>query len=720
MELEEGPPRSLARVAPPSPWPALSPAGAAVVAGLWALGLAAVNLLLHPTPFYNVETDLIGGYLPVARELASGRLDPSHYAFKGPGYPLLLALLSRPLGGDVYAAAMILGPLSAGIAAGLTYAMLRAAVSPALATFALLAMLAMPAFLDSAISAGTDAPALALMLASTWWVVRPGGARFAAVAGALAGCAVLTRTNAAFLIPLGLVLAARRAGWRGAVAYGLAAFAPLAIWRAVAAAHGGLPADRNYLNVAWELYGRGLPWSEFEATVGARFHSMLDVLLYAPATAVAHGLRNLAMHRLRDLSELVPPWVGLVALPGLALLARERGMRAYALHALACAVVLAPVFYGARFALYLMPLYVAAAGMTLLRLAQAWGGRRAPAARFAAPALAAALVAASGARAAHETASLLRGAPHETRAAGQTLRRMGVTGAIIARKPHVAHYAGLAFVPLPAGLSLRAVPAWAESHGVRYLFYSPIEQIQAPQFAVLADSGVRLPGFDPLAWEDLGRGRFYAVYRLSPIADSAAFAAAYHAALLRFEARRPDAGDALFFVAYQLLDEGRAAESLERVERLRAAGAEDGPVERLRSSALLELGRLDEAAAACEAAMALEPVRAWHWARLGEIRRRQRRLPEAREGFRKAAEVEPASIAYLEDLGRVEAELGEFRAAGRTFERACRLVPDDARLRRFAIGAWQLAGDRARARRLYDEGIGAGLDPVSLLGDEQP
>jgi len=271
-------------------------------------------------------------------------------------------------------------------------------------------------------------------------------------------------------------------------------------------------------------------------------------------------------------------------------------------------------------------------------------------------------------------------------------------------------------VRLPSSLPLCDLPAWARAHAVQYLVYSPIERVQSPAFAVLADSGLALPGIRPLAWRSLGPDRFYALYRLeAPPADSAAFAAAYHAAVLRYERRRPDSPEAALFVAGQLLDLAAPDEALARLDRLERAGAHDPAVERLRVGALLALGRPDEAAAACRAAMRLEPPSGWHWATLGSIRWRQHRLDEARRCYQNAVECEPATITYLESLGRVEIEQGDYVGAAAEFERCLVLAPTDVRLRRFAMGAWQLAGRPERVRRLYADGLNAGLAPAALM-----
>src|SRR5688572_12816762 len=83
---------------------------------LWTVAILAVSLAAHGTALYLVETDLLGEYIPAALELSRGHLSATHYSFKGPGYPALLALATWLSGADSFTAARILSVLSAGAA----------------------------------------------------------------------------------------------------------------------------------------------------------------------------------------------------------------------------------------------------------------------------------------------------------------------------------------------------------------------------------------------------------------------------------------------------------------------------------------------------------------------------------------------------------------------------------------------------------------------------
>ena len=633
---------------------------------------------------------------------------------------------------DAFLAARLLSVVAAGIAAWLAYRLIAHRAGARAGMLALGIVLVSPALVRYAIEAGTDTPALVSMLGSTLLVLRARSWLACAIAGALAACAVLTRGNAVFLVPaaLGAVLSNSRLAHAddarppnpalrrvlALAGYGLGLALPLAAWTLLCRRAGAVIHDRNFLNIAYELYGRDLPWDAFEASIGSRFSSLAQVLAYDPLHAAGRVAWNVIAHRARDLSELVPVWLGLAALPGLVLLARERAWRGAWLHAALCAAALAAVFYNARFALYLLPFYAAAAAVALER----GHARIAPAAwRRAAAITIGAAIAASAVAAAITIGGPLAAAPREVRTAGAVLSKLGAPGDVVmARKPHVGYFAGMNTAPFPGGMPLYELLRRARAEHVRWLAFSPVECANRPEYAVLADSGVSLPGLEPMAWDGTPRHGF-ALYRIAPCdPDSAAFTLALVAAVDQDAARHRSEPETQLFAALQLVELGHHDRALALLDALRRHGAADARVEQIRSDAWLGLDQPDSAAVAIERALQLEPPLASRWARLGEIRARQRRFDQARVCYAHAVDMEPANARYLERLARITLERGDSRGAAATYERALRLAPRDVALRRYAMGAWQLAGETERMNQCYTEGIRLGIAPAALLGAE--
>ena len=709
-----------AALEPLEPW-------AAPAVALYTVVLLAVTVFLHPSPLYFVETDLLGEYIPAAKALAAGVLAPGHFAFHGPGYPLMLAGLAPLCGGDYYLAARLLSGLATGCAAWLAFLVVRLFTGRAAALFVLAGLLVNPTLLRYGIEAGTDAPALALSLAATYGVLRPPSRRWLIGAGLAAGIATLTRYNAAFLFPAAALVLLMRPGRIAALAaYGAGAVLPLGAWLAVSARLGGgaLQSD-NYLNVAYELYGRDLPWDRFEAQIGSRFHSLGDVLRFAPAQAAGRIASNLGAHFVSDLRQLLPVWLGVIAGPGLLLNARRRAWGPALAHFALCSLVLAPVFYSARFSVYLLPFYLAGAGALLFEEAgiwRAWLPRAQVAAESARRPWVAVVVAVLLALSAYVSVSQLHGrladAPHAPRLAGQELRRRGLVGGrIMARKPHIAYFAGMEYVPMELSTSLPDLVARARASGTGYLFYSGVEKLQRPEYAVLSDSGLSLPGLEQVAFRSLGGQRFYAVYRVGtePV-DSAAMAAALDLAVQRYADRRRAEPEAQLFAAVQLVDMRRFRGALDRLLPLEQAGVRDPAVAKLMSTAYFGLGDNEASYRECEAALKLEAPTAWHYARMASIRVRQQRYAEARDLYRRAVDLQPGNPGHLEHLGLACAVLHDYVPAADAFERCVRLAPKDARLRRLAIGVWRMAGNERRARRILDDGVREGI-PLQRMID---
>src|SRR6185503_7890511 len=151
----------------------------------------------------------------------------------------------------------------------------------------------------------------------------------------------------------------------------------------------------------------------------------------------------------------------------------------------------------------------------------------------------------SGIAAGREIGQQLVDAPHEVRAAGRVLAEMGLQGErVVARKPHVAYFAGMQHVPMSLTSSVPELVRRAHAAGARYLFYSPIEQTMRPECALLGDSGLVLPGLRQIAYRELAPHHFYAIYRIDQVVDDSTMNAALEPALLRYADHHRDQPDA--------------------------------------------------------------------------------------------------------------------------------------------------------------------------------
>lgn len=686
---------------------------AAIITAVFGFALLLTVLIGHPTPLYFVETDLLGETVPAAKALASGSPGAEHFQYKGPGYPLLLWGGSVLCGGDYFLAARILNVLATIIAAWFGFLIFRRFLGNRPGLFVLVALMATPAFLRAAVEAGTDMPTAALALAATYLVLYGNAGRALFVAGLLAGFAIITRYNSSFLVLAALPVLLTRAGRRRqAVNFGLGVALPVGIWMAANQMISGSPlTNLNYLNVAYTIYGQETSWERFWATAGGQFHSLWDVLAFEPAVAVKHIGSNLATRWLRDIRELVPVWLGVLAIPGVVLcwLRRDRWWTVV-LHFALCYLILTLVFYVPRFFIYLIPFYLA--GAAALLLVWYWSGSHSGRSTWYTTTvvrngrlfLAVVLVIVSAYTAIQETRSLLDGAPHEVRMAGETLRAIGDSeDRVMARKPHTAYYAGMEFTPIPRVDSIFEMIQSAEESKTKFLFFSGLEANLRRQFEVLVDTALVFPGLDLIEFRMLEKNHFYALYRFTGEAvDRDSMEAVLATALERQTEFAPDDPTPRVSAALHLIQQGRFAEALAEADEAERLSPGNFGAATCRSMALYELGRYEESAEACERAIADGSQFPWFQAQLGQIRLVQGRYAEGAEHARVALESEPTNLEFLGILGMVLFRGGEYGEAAEVLGRALDLQPNSSQGRLYAGWALALSGQPRRALEVLE------------------
>jgi hypothetical protein len=364
----------------------------------------------------------------------------------------------------------------------------------------------------------TDALAVALQSLAMWAFMRERPrARMALAAGGAAGLAFLTRYTSAWLLPAGIValgliehlpagvtLRDRMKLW-GAYVGG---FTLLALpWIVFARLHGG--AVQFHQLLAFDLYATrdGMSWDDFLARVWPRYVND-PWLLYRsdPSGLVRHLTANLVTHLAADVRRLLGVPLALASGAGL-LLAGLRRERVALLLAQAGAwsyLALVPAGYNERYALAVLPCYVALATLAFevpltppLRSGRK-AARHASAARWL-PALRALLLLAVAVTSARASVRLqkavLEQQPLEALACARTLRALARPGdRVIARKPHVGWLAGVDTEPYSSSDDLAGLADAARRSGARWLYLSASEALLRPRTAFLLDTTTVVPG----------------------------------------------------------------------------------------------------------------------------------------------------------------------------------------------------------------------------------
>lgn len=490
-----------------------------VAAALYVLIFAVISFGFWRVGGYGVETDALGGYLPETQKLLRGEFTTLD-GFKGPGYHLVVAAVSIAVR-DLFVAAKIVALISAGVLIVLLFGLIRRHLGNAVAALTVLAVATNAQFGLFTVQVGTDMWFLFLAVACAALILGRCTPLRALSAGALAGLAYLTRYNGVFLILSGLVitlLADRDAhGWKVRVVRAGAFLGPVFVvilpWSLFTWSRGmGLFYNTNYLNVAYELYGRDLvTWDQFWEYFNPAFRSFGEVIGADPSGFVAMMLRNGAEHLWLDWRRVLVAgdaawaapaavlWGGMVIL-GLVVAIRRYRWNAWPPIFLGITTygVLVPVFYGERFSLPMVPVYGVLAALAVVEVARA---KHVPLLGKLAPSMALGLLL-WGATATTVTAvrGLLQYSPEEVRLVADAARGSVHKGErILARKPHIAYFLDLEYVRMPIFDRLDDLPRVARENHARYLFVSGIEAALRRPLVPLLDPRNAPPYLKPLA-----------------------------------------------------------------------------------------------------------------------------------------------------------------------------------------------------------------------------
>jgi 4-amino-4-deoxy-L-arabinose transferase-like glycosyltransferase len=312
--------------------------------------------------------------------------------------------------------------------------------------------------------------------------------------GLAIGLAMITRTNAPPLLLLGLApflgSGSRRARVADCLALSVGIALPLLIVIAYGAASGShvFPTN-NHQSLATSYFSEGADRNSTDAAlrVAGRFDSVTEVLLHDPAHIATTYLRDLWQTLSADLTTLVEPPLYFMFLPGVLLLLARRWNAALGL---VLAVTAAEVLltnlkqFLPRYYLFLEPFIGAAVGHIcwhILRLE--WSSRWRTTFAWV---VALMFVAAIGVAFAKVYRGTQNGIVEVAELLPATVARIERGAAVVARKPHLAFYAGAENVHLPDLATLDDLQDFLRQHAAPlYLLYGQIEHRLRPQYHAL-------------------------------------------------------------------------------------------------------------------------------------------------------------------------------------------------------------------------------------------
>jgi len=486
-------------------------------AALWtALGYAAVlavlGLVFHRTGDLESESDFFDSYVLQARSFLHGSIAVDPY--RGPVYPIMVALISLPLrllGAGYFESGIILSVLAAGAVLYFTQRLLSRWLEPTTALAATLLITVNWVFVRYSYTTGTDMVFAAQGAAVLFAAFSPQTARGwrPGVLGLLCGITYLTRYNGVvlFLVVLASVFLfdVWRLSWlrrARAVLLLIAGFvvvlAPWALYSKAQTGHYLL--NRNYLNIAYGAYmtTEGTT-EEFLAEHPGAFNGFHDVLFYDPPRLVHEVGVHAIQHSLLVMRRVLSFPLSLFMIIGFVWLLFKRpprGLVLYALTGMVFYALLFLIFYSDRFVLLLVPIACTFATLGFVFVSDAVSNRTRipPFARW----LHVALIVLGLIACVAFNARVIRGSDPVFREMGEAFARehpghdTGTT--VVARKGHFGYFAGLKTVGLPLVHSHAELMEYVHRVGADYLFFSYVGYNTRPDLIYLSDPRLPHPG----------------------------------------------------------------------------------------------------------------------------------------------------------------------------------------------------------------------------------
>jgi 4-amino-4-deoxy-L-arabinose transferase-like glycosyltransferase len=296
-------------------------------------------------------------------------------AFRGPLYPMVLAIFGFILG-DFFHAGIFIAVLSASVLVYVTFELLKKIFSPLVSFFVTILLAVNPVFIQFSYSSGTDMffNALAALTLFFFFKNKELSYKNLILAAIFGGLSYLTRYNGIFLASFVVVILFVnywKISWTNRIkasiiftAVFLIAFSPWGFYCLIE--KGSFLYNENYKNIAFEVYGKGkISWDDFWFSESSKITSLTEVIFKDTGLFFTTVVANIADHFVNDMEKLIGWHLGVFVILGLALLIISKPFKnwktqgtGYFLVNLFFFGLLLVVFYSERFSLFLIPFYL--------------------------------------------------------------------------------------------------------------------------------------------------------------------------------------------------------------------------------------------------------------------------------------------------------------------------------------------------------------------------
>ncbi|MFZ4619299.1 MAG: ArnT family glycosyltransferase [Bacteroidota bacterium] len=486
------------------------PFAGAVIAAAYLLGILYLGLTYHLVGDYNVETDFFQSYVPMAKDILRGIWTIEE--FRGPGYPMVLALFGSVFG-NFFTAGVIASAVTASLTLFFTFEVLKKLFRSDLALVVVLLTGLNQTFVQYAYTAGTDMTFNCFTSAAVYFLLK--SERVSAVniilAALASALAYLTRYNGiVVLVAVPVMIAAfniydipvkQRLQMSGLFLLGF--FLSISPWGIYCwTERGSFFYNKNYLNIAYEMFAKGkMGWDQYWNVESTKYHSLGQVIFADPGLFVSTVFGNLFEHLKNDLTKLTVWGIGLcfgISAVGLWKNRPNRRQGAYFAFGALMFSVLLLVFYGERFSMFLLPIY-ASFGLSML-LWDRW--KSVP--FFNGTIISLVLIVWTFAASYDFNKVNIDSGPKEIKVIADwfnaNVKDTDESKIIVCRKPHIAFYTNKTMKYFPYVNSFDALEQEVKKLNASYFFYGIFEANMRPEFQSLLDPSKAPAWLEPITY----------------------------------------------------------------------------------------------------------------------------------------------------------------------------------------------------------------------------
>jgi hypothetical protein len=469
-----------------------------------------IGLKYHVVGDYHVETDFFQAYVPTAKDILNGIWTIED--FRGPAYPAVLALFGLMLK-DFFIAGIVVSSLTAAMTLFFTYELIRKLFRTDIAFVVILLMAVNKTFVQYAYTAGTDMTFNCFAAATAYFLLKDEKYSWTGIAltALSAALAYLTRFNGLFVIaaiPLIIILFnIYKIEMKQRVIVSAAFVGIFFLFIAPWGIHslnekGSFFFNRNYLNIAYEMFAKGkVGWDQYWNVESVKYSSLGQVIMADPGLFVSTVFRNLVEHFISDMELLVGWGIGICFIAGVfgSITVRPTARQAgFYVFGLMMFFVLLLVFYGERFSMYLIPVYavIAVSSLTWER----WRGIPV----YNGTVIALALVVWTFVNSYDYNKVNIDSGPKEIKVIADwfnaNIKDTDPAKIVVCRKPHIAFYIDKTMKYFPYVTTMEALEQETKKLNASYFFYGIYEANMRPEFQSLLDP-MRAPAWlEPITY----------------------------------------------------------------------------------------------------------------------------------------------------------------------------------------------------------------------------